>query len=99
MKRLFDGPTRVCNSLEDHLEAIRDYFLMSEKTVVDESEDYEKEIRDLEHDLDIAERERDDFEDKYEKAIKQRGQLHAFILENGLGSKLQTYLSEQNNMN
>lgn len=96
MKRLFDGPTRVCNSLEDHLDAIRDYFLMSTKTVVDESDDYEKEIGDLEYELEVAERDRDYYEDQYEKLKKEYDQIVGFVNENGLGSKLRTYVSEHN---
>lgn len=96
MKRLFDGPTRVCNSLEDHLDAIRDYFLMSSKTVVDESADYEKEIGDLEYELEVSERDRDYYEDQYEKYKKDYDQIVGFINENGLGSKLRAYMSEHN---
>lgn len=96
MKRLFDGPTRVCNSLEDHLDAIRDYFLMSSKTAVDESVDYEKEIGDLEYELEVSERDRDYYEDQYEKYKKDYDQIVGFVNENGLGSKLRAYVSEHN---
>jgi len=69
---------------------------MSSKTVVDESADYEKEIGDLEYELEVSERDRDYYEDQYEKYKKDYDQIVGFINENGLGSKLRAYMSEHN---
>lgn len=99
MKRLFDMGIRVCNSLEDHFDAIRNYV----DGVKDERSEQilalQNELDSLDTDLQDAEYERDDFEEKYEKIKKQRDQILEFIRENGLESKLQTYLTEKNNMN
>lgn len=86
---------QVCSSLEDHFDAIRNYVDRAKDGNSERILAFQNALDSLDTDLQDAEYERDDFEEKYEKTKRQRDQILEFIRENGLESKLQAYLSEK----